>query len=57
MIVTSSDLGINLKCSYTMDNMTVSNEQKFVVDGGLENPLAQSQTVDAPNITLTITDR
>ncbi len=58
MIVTSSDVGLKIRCNYNLENRTVSNTADLAVEGGLQNEGgAENTVVQSPNVTLRVTDR
>ena len=56
-IVTSSDVGLKIRCNYNLENRTVSNAEDLVVSGGLNEAGAEGTVVQSPNVTLRVTDR
>ncbi|RWS26851.1 hypothetical protein B4U80_10087 [Leptotrombidium deliense] len=59
MVVTTKDIGLSVNCNYDLSNKSVTNKQTFNVEGGLdarEEENIHSQTVNAPNITMKVTD-
>ena len=58
MIVTSNDVGLEVKCNYNLSNRTVSHNADLEVGGELPGSTNAEQTiVQAPNVTMRITDR
>ena len=58
MIVTSNDVGLEVKCNYNLSNRTVSHNADLEVGGELPGATNAEQTiVQAPNVTMRITDR
>ena len=58
MIVTSNDVGLEVKCNYNLSNRTVSHNADLEVGGDLPGATNAEQTiVQAPNVTMRITDR
>ena len=58
MIVTSNDVGLEVKCNYNLSNKSVSHNADLEVDGQLPGEANAEQTiVQAPNVTMRITDR
>jgi hypothetical protein len=57
MIVTSTDVGIQVKCNYNLSNRTVSHNAELEVKGDLSGANAEQTIVAAPNVTMRITDR
>ncbi|RWS28961.1 uncharacterized protein B4U80_05755 [Leptotrombidium deliense] len=58
MVVTTKDLGLSVNCNYDLSNRSVSNKP-FAVEGDFgarEEENTHTQTVDAPNIVMKITD-
>lgn len=57
-IVTSSDVGLKVRCNYNMSNRTVSNAGRLAVGQGLKNQVgAENTVVKSPNVTLRVTNR
>jgi hypothetical protein len=57
-IVTSSDLGLSLSCSYDLSNMTVANELDLKVadmDPDDQPGMYHEVTVDSPSVVMRIT--
>ena len=58
MIVTSNDVGLEVKCNYNLSNKSISQNTDLEVDGDLPGSANAEQTiVQAPNVTMRITDR
>jgi len=58
MIVTSNDVGLEVKCNYNLSNKSISHNADLEVDGDLPGEANAEQTiVQAPNVTMRITDR
>ena len=57
MIVTSNDVGLEVKCNYNLANKTVEHSADLAVDGDLYGANAEQTIVQAPNVTMRITDR
>ena len=57
MIVTSSDVGLKIRCNYNLENKTISNAANLEVGGGFNDALFESAVVHSPNVTLRVTDR
>ncbi|KAI2800949.1 hypothetical protein BLOT_013474 [Blomia tropicalis] len=56
MIVTTSDLGLNINCKYDLSNKSISNNVNLAIDGNLQPIGAHSAVVGSPNVTMKITD-
>ncbi len=57
-IVTSSDVGLKVRCNYELSNRTVSNAAKLAVAEELRNQAeAENSVVTSPNVTLRVTNR
>lgn len=56
-IVTSSDLGLSLRCLYSLGNRTVSHTTGLNVNGQLGTTAHESAVVRSPNVSMSITDR
>lgn len=59
MIVTSNDVGLEVKCNYNLSNKSISHNTDLEVDGDYlpGNTNAEQTIVQAPNVTMSITDR
>lgn len=59
MIVTSTDVGLEVKCNYNLSNKSISHNTDLEVDGELPGNQANAEQtiVQAPNVTMRITDR
>ncbi len=57
MIVTSNDVGLKVKCNYNLSNRTVSHNTELEINGNLPSANAEQTIVQAPNVTMRITDR
>ena len=57
MIVTSNDVGLEVKCNYNLSNKTISHNADLAVNGDLYGANAEQTIVQAPNVTMRITDR
>ncbi|XP_025016061.1 uncharacterized protein LOC107359556 isoform X2 [Tetranychus urticae] len=62
LIVTTKDLGLSVQCSYDLTNKTVVNTVVFESDGEIigaakDERFVHSSIVEAPNVTITVTDR
>ncbi|KAG5673720.1 hypothetical protein PVAND_003740 [Polypedilum vanderplanki] len=57
MIVTSSDLGLAITCTFDLTNKTVSNDVDLGVTGDIEPALSEEVIVDSPNVIMKITTR
>lgn len=59
MIVTSNDVGLEVKCNYNLFNKTIMHSTDLNVQGELPggNANAEQTIVQAPNVTMRITDR
>ena len=57
MIVTSNDVGLKVKCNYNLSNRTVSHNTELEINGHLNSANAEQTIVQAPNVTMRITDR
>ena len=62
-IVTSSDVGLRVRCNYNLTNTTVTHTSNLEVNdgngsgGGLGEASLQTTAVSAPNVTMRITKR
>ncbi|XP_037089518.1 uncharacterized protein LOC119109871 [Pollicipes pollicipes] len=56
-IVTSSDLGLSLRCLYSLGNRTVAHAAGLNVNGQLGTAAHESAVVRSPNVSMSITDR
>ena len=57
MVVTTNDIGLKLRCNYNLSNRTVSHAAELEINEGLSQSGAEQTIVQAPNITMRITDR
>ena len=57
MVVTTNDIGLKLRCNYNLSNRTVSHAAELAVNEGISQAGAEQTIVQAPNITMRITDR
>ena len=55
--MTSSDLGLSLRCLYALGDQTVEHAAGLNVDGQLQTTAHQTAVVRSPNVTMSITDR
>ncbi|CAG7820247.1 unnamed protein product [Allacma fusca] len=56
-IMTSSDLGFALRCSFHLENRSVAHGIELQVNGKIQSMASESAVVPAPNVTMRITDR
>ena len=57
MVVTTNDVGLKLRCNYNLSNRTISHAAELEINEGLSQSGAEQTIVQAPNITMRITDR
>ena len=55
--MTTNDVGLKLRCNYNLSNRTVSHAAELEINEGLSQSGAEQTIVQAPNITMRITDR
>ena len=60
-IVTGADVGLRVRCNYNLTDRTVTQSSDLQVDdggsGGNQEDGAMTTAVEAPNVTMRITDR
>jgi len=56
-IMTSADMGFNLKCSFDLENKSVSHGVELQVSGQIKSVASESAVVPSPNVSMRITDR
>ncbi|ODN05285.1 EGF-like domain-containing protein 2, partial [Orchesella cincta] len=56
-IMTSSDLGFALRCSFHLENRSVAHGIELQVNGQIQSMASESAVVPSPNVTMRITDR
>ena len=54
--MTSSDVGLRVRCNYNLTDKTVTHTSDLQVDGEQTAQMETSE-VEAPNVTMAITDR